>query len=251
LKKSGAEILPVDSEHSSLFQLLNKEKREYVKKIILTASGGPFYKTPVEKFSEITPEKAIAHPNWKMGAKISVDSATLMNKGFEVLEARVLFEFPLEKIEVLIHHQSLVHGLIELVDGSYFFHLSYPDMKIAISYALHYPERVEIPVKKVNLAEIGTLIFEKPDFEKFPCLRLAYEVGKLGGVYPLILEAADEVVVEAFLKYKITFDKIPYFLEKTLNEFKIPSAMDLPSDIYEILKLHQEVCEFTKKLMER
>ncbi len=248
-REYNTELIPVDSEHSSLFQLLQKEKRKNIKKLILTASGGPFYKTPLKKFSEITPEEAVSHPNWKMGAKISVDSATLMNKGFEVLEAKVLFDFPLEKIEVLIHPQSLVHGLIELIDGSFLMHLSYPDMKIAISYALNYPERIELPVKNINLAEIGNLIFEKPDFEKFPCLKLAYEVGNLGGLYPLILEAADEVIVEAFLNKKISFDKIPYFIEKTLKEFKIPSMNFEALDIFKILEIHKEICNFTQDLI--
>ncbi|PMP69268.1 MAG: 1-deoxy-D-xylulose-5-phosphate reductoisomerase [Thermodesulfobacterium geofontis] len=244
-----AELIPVDSEHSAFFQLLQKEKKEYIEKLILTASGGPFYKTPLKDFSKITPEKAIAHPTWKMGKKISVDSATLMNKGFEVLEAMVLFDIPLDKIEVVIHPQSLIHGIVKLIDGCYFMHLSPPDMKIAIAYALNYPERTRISIVNFDLAKVKKLIFEKPNFRKFPCLKLAYKVGKLGGFYPLILEAADEVVVEAFLSYKITFDKIPYFLEKTLNEFKIPS-INL-KNVYDALELHERVCEFTKNLIKR
>ncbi len=248
-KKSGAELLPVDSEHSAFFQLLQKEKKEHIEKLIITASGGPFYKTPIKEFSKITPEMAISHPTWKMGKKISVDSATLMNKGFEVLEAMVLFDFPLDKIEVVIHPQSLVHGIIKLIDGCYLMHLSSPDMKIAIAYALNYPERIKLPIKSLDLTATKYLIFEKPNFKKFPCLKLAYKVGKLGGVYPLILEAADEVVVDAFLNRKITFDKISYFLEKTLNEFKIPS-INL-KDINETLEFHKKVCEFTENLIKK
>ncbi|QER41525.1 1-deoxy-D-xylulose-5-phosphate reductoisomerase [Thermodesulfobacterium sp. TA1] len=250
-KENHAELLPVDSEHSSIFQLLLKEKKDQVKKIILTASGGPFYRLPKEEFSKVTPEIAVKHPNWKMGAKISVDSATLMNKGFEVLEAKVLFDMPLDQIDVLIHPQSLIHGLVELIDGSILMHLSYPDMQIAISYALNYPERVELSVPKVTLAEVGSLIFEAPDLEKFPCLKLAYEVGEKGGIYPLILEAADEVVVEAFLQKLITFDQIPYFLAKTLDGFKITESSFVAEDLHQLLNLHQEVCRYTEKLIKR
>lgn len=249
-EETGAELLPVDSEHSSIFQLLLKEKKDFVKKIILTASGGPFYRWNKEEFKKITPEMAINHPTWKMGAKISVDSATLMNKGFEVLEAKVLFDFPLEKIEILIHPQSLVHGIIELIDGSMMMHLSFPDMQIPISYAINYPERLELNLNFLDLAQIGTLIFEKPDFEKFPCLRLAYEVGKKEGFYPLILEAADEVVVEAFLKNIITFDEIPYFLEETVKNFKLPSEISEKNiTIEQILSLHEKICKFTEELI--
>ncbi|MCD6489333.1 MAG: 1-deoxy-D-xylulose-5-phosphate reductoisomerase [Thermodesulfobacterium sp.] len=248
-KKYGAELLPVDSEHSAFFQLLQKEKKEYIEKLILTASGGPFYKTPLKEFPKITPEEAISHPTWKMGKKISVDSATLMNKGFEVLEAMILFDFPLEKIEVVIHPQSLVHGIIKLLDGCYLMHVSPPDMKIPIAYALNYPERTKMQIKSLDLIQMKKLVFKKPSFKKFPCLKLAYKAGKLGGAYPLVLEAADEVVVSAFLDRKISFDKIPYFLEKTLNEFKIPSINF--KNIYEILELHKRVCEFTKNLIKK
>jgi len=249
LKKHKAKLIPVDSEHSALFQLLKKERKRYVKKIYLTASGGPFYKISREKFKEITPEQAIAHPTWKMGAKISVDSATLMNKGFEVIEAKVLFNFSVDRIEVLIHPQSIVHGLVEFIDGSFLAHMSVPDMKIAIAYALTYPERKDLPVKVLDLTEIHTLTFEKPDFEKFPCLRMAFEAWKTGGIYPLILEASDEVVVDAFLKRKISFDQIPYFIEKTLNEFKITSIKI--ESIFDILEIHKEVCKFVEELINR
>ncbi len=248
-RQTGAQIIPVDSEHSSLFQLLQKETVSNIEKIFLTASGGPFYKKPLEEFAEITPELAIKHPTWKMGVKISVDSATLMNKGFEVIEAQVLFDLPTEKIEILIHPQSVVHALVKLKDGSYIAHLSYPDMKIPIAYALNQGERLKLPVKELKLEEIGTLTFEKPDFKKFPCLRLAYEAAREGNFAPLILEAADEVVVSAFLEKKITFDKISYFLEKTLKEFKI--NFQVKEELEDILILHQEVCKFTKNLIEQ
>lgn len=249
--EKGAELLPIDSEHSSIFQLLSKEKREFVKKIILTASGGPFYKWKKENFKKITPEMAINHPTWKMGTKISVDSATLMNKGFEVLEAKVLFDFPLERIDILIHPQSLVHGIVEFIDGSMMMHMSLPDMQIPIAYAINYPERMELNLTPLDLAQIGMLIFEKPDYEKFPCLRLAYEVGKKGGFYPLILEAADEVVVEAFLRGDITFDEIPHFLEEVIKKFKLSSEVSEEKNmsVEEILKLHEKICIFTRELI--
>ncbi|NPA39049.1 MAG: 1-deoxy-D-xylulose-5-phosphate reductoisomerase [Thermodesulfobacteria bacterium] len=242
-------LIPVDSEHSSIFQLLEGRQHE-VLEIILTASGGPFYKLPLEKFDEITPEQAIAHPNWKMGAKISVDSATLMNKGFEVIEACFLFNMPPEKVKVVIHPQSLVHGIVKMKDGSYFFHMSYPDMRLPIAYALFYPERPsDIGVKEVDLVEIGKLIFEAPDLKKFPCLKLAYEVIKKGGIYPLILEAGDEVVVDAFLSRKISFKEIPEYLQKLIENFK-PVKCELES-IEELLSLHKEVVNFTWNLIER
>jgi len=247
--KGKGSLIPVDSEHSSIFQLLEGRKEE-VSEVILTASGGPFYKLPIEKFKEVTPEEAIAHPNWRMGAKISVDSATLMNKGFEVIEACFLFDLPVERVKVVIHPQSLVHGIVKMRDGSYFFHMSYPDMRLPIAYALFYPERPsDTGVKEVNLVEVGKLIFEEPDLKKFPCLKLAYEVMKKRGIYPLILEASDEVVVEAFLNKRISFKQIPEILEKVLDEFD-------PKDkrcntIEELLELHKEVLKFTQKLIER
>ncbi len=249
ISHSGAQLIPVDSEHSAFFQLLQGEKKENIEKLILTASGGPFYKTSLKEFDKITPEMAVSHPTWRMGKKISVDSATLMNKGFEVLEAMILFEIPLENIEVIIHPQSLVHAIVKLKDGCYLMHLSLPDMKIPIAYALNYPYRKNLPIKNLEIWQLNNLIFKKPNFKKFPCLKLAYEVGKKGEPYPLILEAADEIVVEAFLNYEIPFNKIFYFLEKTVNEFKIPSINF--NNIDEILEFHQEVCKFTKTLIER
>ncbi|MGC9017034.1 MAG: 1-deoxy-D-xylulose-5-phosphate reductoisomerase [Caldimicrobium sp.] len=248
-KAFKGEIIPVDSEHSALFQLLKCEKKSYIKKLIITASGGPFFKWDQKDFDKITPELALKHPTWQMGAKITIDSATLMNKGFEVLEAVELFDFPPQRIEVLVHPQSIVHSLIEMVDGSLFAHLSRPDMKIAIAYALSYPERWPLPYSPLNLKEVRELTFYEVDFEKFPCLRLAYEVASQGAPYPLILEAADEVVVEAFLKKRITFKEIPYFLEKILNEFRFTFKPEESLEDY--LYLYQQVISFSEEILER
>lgn len=247
LLSGRGELIPVDSEHSSLFQLFCCERRSYIRKIILTASGGPFWQWPLEAFEKITPEMALKHPTWQMGPRITIDSATLMNKGFEVIEANQLFGFPAERIEVLIHPQSVVHSLIETVDGSLFAHLSLADMRLPIAYALSYPERLNLPLKTLNLAEISGLSFHPVDFSKFPCLKLAYEALKAGFPYPLILESADEVLVEAFLEGKIKFTEIPLFLEKTLNEFKFTRAWK--ETVEEILTLHSEVKAFTEEMI--
>ncbi|PMP63760.1 MAG: 1-deoxy-D-xylulose-5-phosphate reductoisomerase [Caldimicrobium thiodismutans] len=248
-KAFKGEIIPVDSEHSALFQLLKCEKKSYIKKLIITASGGPFFKWDLKDFDKVTPELALKHPTWQMGAKITIDSATLMNKGFEVLEAVELFDFPPQRIEVLVHPQSIVHSLIEMVDGSLFAHLSRPDMKIAIAYALSYPERWPLPYSPLNLKEVRELTFYEVDFEKFPCLRLAYEVASQGSPYPLILEAADEVVVEAFLKKRISFREIPYFLEKILNEFRF--TFKPKERLEDYLYLYQQVISFSEEIIER
>lgn len=248
-EKSGGEILPVDSEHSALFQLLQCDKRTHVKRLIITASGGPFFNWDLKDFDKITPELALKHPTWQMGPKITIDSATLMNKGFEVLEAMELFNFPPSSIEVLIHPQSVVHSLIEMVDGALLAHLSRPDMKIAIAYALSYPERWELPFNPLNLKELRELTFYEVDFEKFPCLRLAYEVAELGPPYPLILEAADEVVVSAFLKKVITFKEISYFLEKILNEFKF--TLKPLETLEEYLYFYQQIVDFSQEIIKR
>ncbi|MFN4196728.1 MAG: 1-deoxy-D-xylulose-5-phosphate reductoisomerase [Caldimicrobium sp.] len=246
-KENGGEIIPVDSEHSALFQLLRCEKRSYVRRLILTASGGPFLNWDIKDFDKITPEIALKHPTWQMGAKITIDSATLMNKGFEVIEAKELFDFPPSAIEVVIHPQSVVHGIIEMIDGSLIAHFSQRDMKVPIAYALSYPERWNLPLAPLNLTQLKTLTFQEVDWEKFPALKLAYEVAEKGGYYPLILEAADEVVVSAFLEKRINFLQISYFLEKTLNEFKFSIP---PKDILEdYLELYQKVLEFTNNLI--
>ncbi len=246
-KNGGGEIIPVDSEHSALFQLICGRKEE-VEELYLTASGGPFYFCSEKELSRVTPEMAVKHPNWKMGAKISVDSATLMNKGFEVIEAMELFNFPVDKIKVLVHPQSIVHGLVKLRDGSVLAHLSVPDMRLAILYALTYPERYPLELSPLDLARIGKLEFFSPDTKKFPCLEIAYEVAREGGLKPLILEAADEVVVEFFLQGKIRFLQIPYFLKKVLEKLEFKERVENLS-ISQILEYHREVRKFTEELI--
>lgn len=246
---SKGELLPVDSEHSSLFQLLGCDRRSHIRKLILTASGGPFWHWPLEDFERITPELALKHPTWQMGKRITINSATLMNKGFEVIEAHQLFDFPLSAIEVLIHPQSIVHGLLEMKDGTLLAHMGRADMQIAIAYALSYPERWELPLEPLKLSQIGTLTFHEVDLQKFPCLKLAYEASYQGFPYPLILEAADEVLVSAFLEGKISFLEIPRFLEKTLNEFKFTIRPAL--DLEDYLALHREAKDFTERLLKR
>jgi 1-deoxy-D-xylulose-5-phosphate reductoisomerase len=212
---TGARLLPVDSEHSALFQLIGAERPGTVDRLVLTASGGPFRgRTDLDGVSV---EEALAHPTWSMGGRITVDSATLMNKGFEAIEAHHLFGVPFERIAVVVHPQSIVHSLIDLNDGATLAHLGYPDMRVPISYALHYPERADVEVPRLDLAAVGSLSFEQPDLETFACLRLALEAGKAGGTAPCVLNAADEVAVAAFLEGKIGFSAIPAAVERVLE----------------------------------
>jgi len=214
---TGAKLLPVDSEHSALFQLIGAEARPgTVDRLVLTASGGPFRGRT--DLAEVTVDEALAHPTWSMGGRITIDSATLMNKGFEAIEAHHLFGVPFERIEVVVHPQSIVHSLIDLNDGATLAHLGYPDMRVPISYALHYPERADVDVPRLDLAEVGALSFEQPDFETFACLRLALEAGRAGGTAPCVLNAADEVAVAAFLSGRIGFTAIPAVVEHVLAE---------------------------------
>jgi 1-deoxy-D-xylulose-5-phosphate reductoisomerase len=212
---TGARLLPVDSEHSALFQLIGAERPGTVDRLVLTASGGPFRgRTDLDGVSV---EEALAHPTWSMGGRITVDSATLMNKGFEAIEAHHLFGVPFERIEVVVHPQSIVHSLIDLNDGATLAHLGYPDMRVPISYALHHPERADVEVPRLDLAEVGALSFEQPDLDTFACLRLALEAGKAGGTAPCVLNAADEVAVAAFLDGKIGFSAIAAVVERVLE----------------------------------
>jgi 1-deoxy-D-xylulose-5-phosphate reductoisomerase len=213
---TGARLLPVDSEHSALHQLIGAEAPGTVEKLVLTASGGPFRGR--EDLSGVSVDDALAHPTWKMGGRITIDSATLMNKGFEAIEAHHLFGVPYERIDVVVHPQSLVHSLIHLNDGSSLAHLGYPDMRVPISYALHFPERADVDVPQLDLAAAGALTFEAPDLETFPCLRLALEAGAAGGTAPCVLNAADEVAVAAFLDGRIPFTGIAAVIERVLEE---------------------------------
>jgi 1-deoxy-D-xylulose-5-phosphate reductoisomerase len=213
---TGARLLPVDSEHSALFQLIGGEAPGTVERLVLTASGGPFRGR--DDLSGVSVADALAHPTWRMGGRITIDSATLMNKGFEAIEAHHLFGVPYERIEVVVHPQSLVHSLIHLNDGSSLAHLGYPDMRVPISYALHHPERADVEVPRLDLAAVGSLTFEEPDLETFACLRLALEAGRAGGSAPTVLNAADEVAVAAFLEERIPFTAIPAVIERVMEE---------------------------------
>lgn len=223
LKEHNSELIPIDSEHSALFQCLVGEKIEEVRKIILTASGGPFLKKSKDEFNSVTVEEALNHPNWKMGSKISIDSASMMNKGLEVIEAHWLFGLNKDKIEVVIHPQSIIHSMVEFIDGSVKAQLSTPDMKLPIQYALSYPERLKSNFVETNLPSLHQLTFFEPDMNKFECLNLAYRVMEEGGTAPCILNAANEIAVEKFLKGFIKFSQIPYIILKSLE--KIPNKL--------------------------
>jgi len=208
----------VDSEHSAIWQCLAGEKQP-LRRIILTASGGPFRTYSEEQMKNITPEQALAHPSWRMGRKVTVDSATLMNKGLEILEAHWLFGVPVESVTVLVHPQSIVHSMVEFIDGSVKAQIGVPDMRLPIQYALSYPERLEnTTLPRINWSEFPDLKFEQPDYNKFPCLRLAIEAGKTGGTCPAVLCAADEAAVELFLKGRAGFTDIPRLVEETLDK---------------------------------
>jgi 1-deoxy-D-xylulose-5-phosphate reductoisomerase len=224
-KESGALVLPVDSEHNAVFQCLSERKA--VRKIVLTASGGPFRTAPVESLARVTPEQACAHPNWVMGRKISVDSASMMNKGLEVIEARWLFDAAPESIEVVIHPQSIVHSMVEYADGSVIAQLSNPDMRVPIAHALAWPERIDSGAKPLDLPSLGTLSFEKPDLGRFPCLGLAYDALRAGGSAPAVLNAANEVAVEAFLAGRLAFTGIADVIHGTLSATPVSQAADL------------------------
>jgi 1-deoxy-D-xylulose-5-phosphate reductoisomerase len=215
---TGAQVIPVDSEHSALFQLVNAEERPgTVDRLILTASGGPFRGRKLDDLGSVTREEALAHPTWDMGGKITIDSATLMNKGLEVIEAMHLFGTPLDRIDVVVHPQSIIHALVQLNDGASLAHMGYPDMRVPISYALHYPERADVPVRPLDLADLGRLTFEPPDEGAFPCLRLAREAALAGGTAPCVMNAANEVAVQAFLDGDMPFTGIPEVIERTLE----------------------------------
>jgi 1-deoxy-D-xylulose-5-phosphate reductoisomerase len=226
VREHGAQLLPIDSEHNAVFQCLpraeGKSPSASVRRILLTASGGPFRATPLERLSRVTPDEACAHPNWTMGRKISVDSATMMNKGLEVIEACWLFGVPAERVEVLIHPQSIVHSLVEYVDGSVIAQLSNPDMRVPIAHALGFPERIESGATPLDLAALGQLSFDRPDAARFPCLGLAYAALRQGGTAPAVLNAANEVAVAAFLDGRLRYTAIPQVIEHALA--RLPAA---------------------------
>ena len=226
-EKYNAEIIPVDSEHSAIYQCLVGEKETQVNKLILTASGGPFLNTSKETFCNVTVQQALNHPNWNMGNKITIDSASMMNKGLEVIEAHWLFGISKNKIEVVIHPQSIIHSMVEFIDGSIKAQLGLPDMKLPIQYALSFPERLTNDFPRVSLQKIGNLTFFEPDLNKFECLKIAYDVLETGGIAPCILNAANEVAVEKFLNGKIKFSYIPAIINQALDKFENHKQPDL------------------------
>ena len=236
-KRRDVRIVPVDSEHSAIFQCLVGRAAGLAYRIVLTASGGPFRTRPQATFASITPEEALRHPNWTMGKKVTIDSATLMNKGLEVIEAHWLFGLPVEQVDVVIHPQSIIHSLVEFVDGSMLAQLGVPDMRVAIQYALTYPERRQSMVPRLALEGIGALTFEAVDREKFPCLDLAYEAAQAGGSSPTILNAANEVAVAKFLGRRIGFDEIPTLIRKALDSHPGSPV----SSVEEVLEVDREV----------
>lgn len=233
VREYGVDLIPIDSEHSAILQCLVGEDRSRLAKLILTASGGPFLNIPAESFSGLTVEEALSHPNWKMGNKITIDSATLMNKGLEVVEAHWLFGLAADRIHVVIHPQSIVHSMVEFIDGSVKAQLGLPDMKLPIQYALSYPERWPMNSARIDFPALQSMTFFEPDRNKFPCLRLAYDALSLGGTATVVLNAANEVAVKAFLDRKISFEKIPVVIERALTLHKTRPDPDL-EDIIEV-----------------
>jgi 1-deoxy-D-xylulose-5-phosphate reductoisomerase len=241
IQDSGAALLPIDSEHNAVLQSLpagydGDMLRAGIRRILLTASGGPFRTTPPAELAAVTPDQACAHPNWVMGRKISVDSATMMNKGLEVIEAHWLFGAPAERIEVVIHPQSVIHSMVEYVDGSVIAQLGNPDMRTPIAHALAYPERIESGARRLNFFELGALHFEAPDLQRFPCLRLAYEALAAGGSAPVALNAANEVAVERFLQGELSFARIPALIEDVLGRVRV-APLEALDDVFEADRL--------------
>jgi len=232
-KKNKAKILPVDSEHNAIYQVLDTKNRSKISRIILTASGGPFLNKKLSEMDKISPEEAVKHPNWSMGKKISIDSATMMNKGLELIEACYLFSMNHRKIEVVIHPESIIHSCVEYTDGSMLAQMGTPDMKTPISFTLAYPERINTNVKKLDLCKVKQLTFLKPDMKKYPCLELAYNSIEIGKSAPTILNAANEIAVDSFLNKKIKFLSISKVVEKTLNRSSISSINSI-KDVIEI-----------------
>ena len=220
-------LLPVDSEHNAIFQALEGHRREDLKRILLTASGGPFLNMPKEQLESVTPAQALNHPNWEMGAKITIDSATMMNKGLEVIEAKWLFDLAVEKIDVHIHPQSIVHSMVEYVDGSVIAQLGMPDMRVPIAYALAYPERLKLDLPTLDLFSVQTLTFQEPDLGRYPCLALAFNACKAGGTMPAVLNASNEVAVQAFLDKRIPFLGIARLVDKVMQEHELAPATKL------------------------
>jgi len=246
-RRRGAELLPIDSEHNAIFQCLPSAPGDgctdpaEVESIVLTASGGPFRDLPIEAFAAITPEEACAHPNWSMGRKISVDSATMMNKGLEVIEAARLFRVEAERIEVVVHPESVIHSMVRFVDGSVLAELGEPDMRTPIAHALAWPERIDSGVRPLDFHALNGLHFERPDVERFPALRLAFDALRLGGAAPLVINAANEVAVAAFLDRQLRFTDIPRAIEAALDDMAAADRLAVPASIEDVVRLDEEV----------
>ena len=243
-RKHSAELIPVDSEHSAIFQCLVGEEKNEVEKLILTASGGPFLNTKKSEFVNVTVDEALNHPNWKMGNKITIDSASMMNKGLEVIEAHWLFGVPKNKIDVVIHPQSIIHSMVQFTDGSIKAQMGLPDMKLPIQYALGYPERLGNDFERTNLPKISSLTFSEPDTEKYECLKIAFDVMEAGGTSPCIMNAANEIAVDKFLNRKIKFSQIPELINKALGKMGNHKSPDL--DV--IFECDRETRNFVKQL---
>ncbi len=228
IENSGGVLIPVDSEHNAIFQVFDFDQTRAVKNLILTASGGPFREKTIKEMAKVKPKEALAHPNWRMGPKITIDSATMMNKGLELIEAFYLFPVNIDQIKILVHPQSIVHSMVSYVDGSVLAQLGSTDMRIPISYALGWPDRIETPVESLNLTEIASLTFEKPDFQKFPSLNLAQNALKAGKIGPILLNSANEIAVSSFLENKISFLEIAEIVEDVLSvaQFKEPKTIE-------------------------
>ena len=232
VSESGAQLLPIDSEHNAIFQCMpagykSGMNAKQARRILLTASGGPFREMPVGDMVNVTPDQAVAHPNWDMGRKISVDSATMMNKGLEMIEACILFAMTPEQIQVVIHPQSIIHSMVDYVDGTVLAQMGNPDMRVPIAYSMAWPERFDSGVEPLNIFDVRRMDFEEPNLERFPCLRLAYEAINKGGIMPTVLNAANEIAVDAFLNEKVRFTDIPVIIERCMSEFEVKPAKTL------------------------
>ncbi len=247
IRETGGSLLPIDSEHSAIFQVLAGHRKEEIKRIILTASGGPFLDTPLEELKRVTPREALNHPHWRMGKKVTVDSASLMNKGLEVIEAHWLFGVPASQIEVQIHPQSIVHSMVEYIDGSVIAQMALPDMRGPIAYALSYPQRLDLRLPSLNLFKAGPLSFKPVDRERFPALTLAYQALETGGTMPAVLNAANEVAVEAFLEGRLKFPMVPRVIQETMESHQ---TLRLDS-VEDVLLAHSWAREAAQKILNR
>ncbi|WP_305908334.1 1-deoxy-D-xylulose-5-phosphate reductoisomerase [Methylomarinum sp. Ch1-1] len=251
VKESGAHLLPIDSEHNAIFQCMPGgyvagSNAKQARRILLTASGGPFRTTPIEALDDVTPEQAVAHPKWDMGRKISVDSATMMNKGLELIEACLLFTMSPDDIQVVIHKQSIIHSMVDYVDGSVLAQMGNPDMRIPIAHAMAWPDRFDSGVEPLNIFDVKQMDFEEPDLQRFPCLRLAYEAIKAGGIMPTVLNAANEIAVDAFLHERIRFTEIANIIENTMSQF----SADKADSLEQVLRADQQARDAAERLIE-